>query len=300
MLDLLFDPMFRLPFVTGLVLAPMAAVAGVYLRLRDEWLAALAYAQVAAAGGVLAVVLHAPVMAGALLAAAVAVLKGLMTRAGNDHFALFILVGWAVALIAAAFTAHGDMVGKSLMDGQLYFTGWIQLVSVVLLFAGCALVTPWLSRRLLISRFYPDHFSANGIAAWRHHVLFDLIVVATVALATTTFGVMAAFALVFVPPWIAWALATGWRRVLLLSAVISVAAYLVAFVLAIVLDQPFGPVLVLCLGIMSLLRLARTHAPVSRTTDPATGHADRQAAQCPVTPTAAPDRSNGHQRSSAS
>ncbi|WP_018231739.1 metal ABC transporter permease [Thioalkalivibrio thiocyanodenitrificans] len=273
MFELLLDPLFHLPFVTGLVLAPLAAVAGVYLRLRNEWLAALAYAQVAAAGGVLAVVIHAPVMAGALVAAGlVAIAKGLLERAGNDHFAVFILIGWGVALVAAAFTAHGDMVSKSLMDGQLYFTGQGHLVSALLLLVVGAAIFPWLSKRLLMSCFFPDHFSANGIPAWRHHVLFDLLVVAAVALATTSFGVMAAFALVFVPPWIAWALSRGWRWVLLLAAAIATVAYVIAFVLAIALDQPFGPMLVLTCGVLSLLRLAgRLRRPVQPSVDRSVG-----------------------------
>ncbi|MBK1672728.1 ABC transporter [Ectothiorhodospira shaposhnikovii] len=255
MLELLLDPLFHLPFVTGLLLAPVAAMVGVYLRLRDEWLAALAYAQLAGAGGVVAVALHAPVMLGAVVAAGgLAVIKGLLTRPGNDHYVIFILVGWGVALVASAFSAHGDMVGKSLMDGQLYFTGRPHLMAAVALIVAGVLCLPWLSGCLLMSRFYPDHFSANGLSARPHQITFDLLVVATVAITTTSFGVMAAFALLFVPAWIAWRLARGWVWVLWLAAGIAVAAYLLSFVLAVVLDQPFGPVLVLVLAAMSLLR----------------------------------------------
>jgi len=255
MLELLFDPLFHLPFVTGLLLAPMAAVVGVYLRLRDEWLAALAYAQVAAAGGVIAVVVHAPVMLGALLAAGlVAIAKGVLARPGNDHFVLFIVLGWAVALVAAAFSAHGEMVGKSLMDGQLYFTGSVHLAAAGALMVTGSVALIWLSRKLLMARFFPDYFSANGIPAWRHQVLFDLLVVATVAITTTAFGVMAAFALLFVPAWIAWGVARGWAAVLWLAAGIAVVTYMVAFVVAMAVDQPFGPVMVLTLGAAALLR----------------------------------------------
>ncbi|MEY6431945.1 metal ABC transporter permease [Thioalkalicoccus limnaeus] len=269
MFELLFDPLFHLPFVTGLLLAPVAAVIGVYLRLRDEWLAALAYAQVAAAGGVLAVLIHAPVMLGALVAAGLAAtLKGLLERAGNDHFVIFILVGWSLALVASAFSAHGEMIGKSLMDGQLYFTGIGHLWAAGLILGVAVLAMPWLSRRLLMSRFFPDHYSANDIPGWRHHLFFDLLVVAAVAVATTTYGVMAAFALVFVPAWIAWGLARGWFLVLLLTATIAIVAYLIAFVAAIALDQPFGPVMVLTLTLLSLLRLVSSRrAPAARTLD---------------------------------
>ncbi len=256
--EVLFDPLFRLPFVTGLLLAPVAAVIGVYLRLRNEWLAALAYSKLAAAGGILAAALHLPVMPGALLAAGLlAGIKGFMARIGNDHFVVFMLLGWSVAIIAAGLSANAEMLGQSLIDGQLYFVGSAHLVaaiSVVIFGAGCM---SWLSRRLLLAHFFPDYFSANGISTWRHTLFFDLIVVAAIAVITTTYGVMAAFALIFIPAWIAWGLARGWRMVLLLAVSIASISYLLAFVLAVWVDQPFGPMIVLILIVFSLLRLYR-------------------------------------------
>lgn len=255
MFELLFDPLFRVPFVTGLLLAPVAATVGVYLRLRGEWLAALAYAQIAAVGGLLAVVLHGSVMMGALLGAgAVAVGKGMLRRAGNDHFAVLMLVGWGLAVELASLTAHGEMLGHSLIDGQLYFVGTTQLWMTLGLVLVGGLSFRWLSRRLLLARFFPDTFSGNGQADWPHHLVFDVLAVTTVAVATTTFGVMAAFALTLVPAWIAWGLARGWRMTLLLAASIALVVYVIAFVAAIVLDQPFGPILAILLGAASGLR----------------------------------------------
>lgn len=260
-ITLLFDPLFHLPFITGLLLAPAAAIIGVYLRLRNEWLAALAYSKLAAAGGILAAALNLPVMLGALLASGVlAGSKGFMARIGNDHFVIFILLGWSMAIIAASLSANAEMLGQSLIDGQLYFiasTHLMVVMSLLIFGAGCM---PWLSRRLLLAHFFPDHFSANAISMWRHNLFFDLFVVAAIVVMTTIYGVMAAFALLFIPPWIAWGLARGWRLVLLWAVSIAVTAYILAFVLAIVLDQPFGPMMVITLIVFSLLRL-HTYIP---------------------------------------
>lgn len=255
-LELLFEPMFRVPFLTGVMLAPVAAVLGVYLRLRGEWLAALAYAQIAAAGGLLALALQAPVLLGTLAATAlVAAVKGLLARVGNDHFALLMLLGWGLTLAVASFSPHGEMLGRALMDGQLYFTGLEHLWGALVLLLVGGLALPWLSRRLLLARCFPDHFSANGIPAWPHRLLFDLLVVLAIALATVSFGVMAAFALIFVPAWVSWGVAHGWRAVLWLTAMLAELVYLIAFVLAIALDQPFGPVLVVLVSALAGLRL---------------------------------------------
>ena len=85
-----------------------------------------------------------------------------------------------------------------------------------------------------------------------------MLVAVTLALSATAIGVMAAFALVFIPPWIAFRFAHGWRQTLLWSVGLGTLAYLVSFVAAIQVDQPFGPVLVAVLLLMAPVRaLAR-------------------------------------------
>lgn len=252
---LVFDPLFHLPFLNGLLLVPMVSLLGAWLRLREEWLASLAFAQVAAAGGILSVLLGVPVILASVLTAAIAGIgKGLLQRAGNDNYAILILLGWSVSLLVAANSAHGEMIGKVLMDGQLYFTGWSHFLAAMVVMTAMVLVLPWLSPRLLMARLFPDHFTANRLPGWRYHLLFDLLVVTTLAVTTTAVGVMAAFALVFVPSWIAFGLAASWRGTMIWSVVLATGVYLAAFVTAILLDQPFGPVLVACLALLAPLR----------------------------------------------
>ena len=258
MYETLFSPLFAMPFFTGLVMAPLLALLGAWLRLREEWLAAMAYAQIAAAGGVLAAVFHWALIPGALAVAALAAVgKGLWQKAGNDHFALFIILGWGFTLTLAANSAHGEMVGRALLDGQLYFTTAGTLITAVVVALFTLILLRWLAPRLLQARFYPDHFSANAIPAWPHQLGFDLLAVAVIALGTLTLGVMAAFALVFIPAWIAFHLARGWRQVVLWSMGLAWIAYLPAYILAIMLDQPFAPVLTLVLTALVPLRLLR-------------------------------------------
>jgi zinc/manganese transport system permease protein len=65
-----YDPMFRVPFFTGLLFAGALPLLGMYLRLREEWLAPLALAQVAAAGALAASIQGLPVLLGSFGAAA--------------------------------------------------------------------------------------------------------------------------------------------------------------------------------------------------------------------------------------
>jgi zinc transport system permease protein len=254
----IFDQMFLLPFLNGLVLAALLPVVGAWVRLREEWLAALGLAQISAAGVVLGAIVTEPgalvALAAAAVAAAVKAFLGRGGRGGNDAYAVMILLGWSAALIGASVTAHGDELAHALVEGQLYFTGQEQLMGILALAVVAAGLLPWLSRRLLLGRFFPDHFRANGVPNPHHDVVFDVLAAVTLALAATAVGIMAAFALVFIPPWVAFRVAQGWRKTLVWSAGLGILAYLVAFVAAIRLDQPFGPVLVAVLLVLSLGR----------------------------------------------
>jgi zinc transport system permease protein len=248
--------LFVIPFFTGLLLAALLPVLGAYLRLRDEWLAALAYAHVGAAGALAATVLTLPALPGGFVGAALAaVFKNLRGRQGGSPAApaLLLLGGWSAAVLLAANHPMAERLGHALFDGQLYFADLRQLLSVAV---GCLLmaaVLRLLSRRLLLARLYPDFFRGRGLPEWPVRLGFDLASALMLALATMALGIMGAFALIFVPPWLAFRHAGDWRAALFRAALTGVLAYLAAFGLAMVFDQPFGPVLALILTALALI-----------------------------------------------
>ncbi|WP_428826032.1 metal ABC transporter permease [Azonexus sp. IMCC34842] len=246
----MWSDLFLVPFLTGLCLAIVLPLLGCYLRLRDEWLAALAYSHVAAAGALLALVIAMPPALGGMAAAG---LVGAGKRffagklAGGASYALLLLGGWAVAVLLAANHPLAERLGHALFDGQLYFSSSEQLWLV----AGGSLIAlailRALAKHLLLAHVYPDFFRLRGLHAWPTQSGFDVLAALLLALATMSIGVMGAFALVFIPPWLAFRRAPNWRRGLLLAQVIGVLAYIAGFLLALGLDQPFGPVLALLL-----------------------------------------------------
>lgn len=244
----LLDPLFRVPLLTGLGFALALPILGMYLRLRDEWLAALAFAQLAAAGSLAAALATVPLQFGALAAAGGgALLKSLLARTGNDGYAAMMVFGWASAVLLLANVPLAEHLAHALFDGQLYFTDISHLAGAAgyLAVGGAALAL--LSRALLLERMLPGFFAASGRSARRYHLGFDLLAAAGLALATASVGVMAAFALVFVPSLIAYRRGRNWLAGLVLAAALGMLGYLAAFALALHLDQPFGPVLVLIL-----------------------------------------------------
>ena len=252
----MFDELFLIPFLTGLCLAVLLPLLGCFLRLRDEWLAALAYAHVAAAGALLALVAGlAPLLGGVGAAALVGIGKRYFSErlAGGAAFALLLLGGWGVAVLLTANQAMAERLGHALFDGQLYFSGGENFYLVLLwsFFAVPALL--WLSRHLMLLRIYPAYFYARHLPVWPVVSGFDLLAALSLALATMTLGVMGSFALIFVPPWIVFRRARSWRSALLLAALIGVVSYVAAFALALGFDQPFGPVLALLLIAFGIL-----------------------------------------------
>ena len=107
-----FDPLFRVPFANGLLLALVLPLLGAYVRLPNEWLAALGLAQVTAAGGVTAILLGVHPLAGALGSAAISAgVKGRTERSGNDVYAILLFFGWSAALLGSTVSAPDDSAG---------------------------------------------------------------------------------------------------------------------------------------------------------------------------------------------
>lgn len=259
-LSAILDPLFLMPFLNGLILALLLPTLGGYVRLREEWLASLGLAEVVSAGVVLGTYLLKPLAVLALGAAVLAAaLKAWLGRSGNDNYAVMILFGWAAALLGAANGTHGEEIGRSLISGQIYFTNRTHFNQLLGLGVACLGALPLISQRILRNRIFPEHQGANGRSWSWSEILFDVILAVALALASTVIGVMAAFALIFAPTWVAFRFARGWRDVIVWSAAGGIFIYLLAFAGAIALDQPFGPLLVLGLvGWTGLRRLPHT------------------------------------------
>ena len=255
-MSLLFEPMFRVPFITGLLLVLLLPQLGLLLRLRHEWLAALGFAHLAGAGGALGALLGLPaLLSGLALAFAGVLARALVPGRGNDFHALMILLGWSTMVLAMALSQHAHGLGRLLIDGQLYFTHRPHLVAVAIFAVLMLALLPALMRTLLRAELLPRQDLLNREGLTGAATLFNLLLAAGVALSAMVMGVMAAFALLFVPAWVAWRLAPGWRVARWLASLLALGCYLAAFVLALLADLPFGPVLVAMLVLVSVVAL---------------------------------------------
>ena len=244
-IEVLLDPLFRTPLVVGLLVSLVLPLVGNLLRLRDEWLAALGLAHLAGASALIGLAVSVPAVLGAPLgAAAGAIIKTFGRFRGNTVYALMILAGWAITLLVAANSPLGSVMGHALFEGQLYFAGVIHLGAAACLALLAAVVLPLCLPRLIRARLQPTFEVANDVPAWRWHLSFDLLAALAIAVGAGTLGLMGAFALAFIPAWVGFRLGSSWRHCWWISLGSGVASYLIAFVLALLFDQPFGPMLV--------------------------------------------------------
>lgn len=248
------DELFRWPFLGGLLLALLLPWLGNLLRLRDEWLATLGIAHVAAAGGLVALALGASAFVGAGLFAGLAGLaKAALRRASNSVYGAMILGGWACGLLIGANSTVGESLAHAYLDGQLFFISAPEaLAGVVLCIAGMLLVRR-MQPTLIVSCLFPDGFRLMGTGARGWVRGFDLLVALAVALATSMLGLMACFALLFLPAWAAYGPARNWRHGVLMASLLGMIAHVVAFFGALQFDQPYGPLLVLVLLVQTVV-----------------------------------------------
>ncbi|MCL2876818.1 MAG: metal ABC transporter permease [Betaproteobacteria bacterium] len=241
--------------LTGALLAILLASLGLILRLRHEYWAALAYGQLGAAGALGALAIGYPPLLGGLAASLIAASakhpleKRLLT---TGLFPLLFVFGWSVCQLLTANLPGVERPGAALFEGQLYFTGLEMLLGAALALIVGGVFLWRKGSDLLLAHLYPAHFQAQGRPAWAVRAGFDLLVAAGLVLAVMSLGVMGAFALIFIPPWLACVFSPNWRTAAIAAPILSLLAYLLAFTLALAYDQPFGPMLALVLCAMAL------------------------------------------------
>ena len=185
---LLLDPLFRIPFAAGLLLAPLLPLLGVLLRLRDEWLAALGLAHLAGAGALLGLAVgppHWPVPRSARWwataqelgprPAAIPSTPSCCWRAGPRlcwwrptprSAAPWATPWWRVSSISPATHLAAAL-------GLAGLTGW-----------PC----PGSGPRLIRARLFPGQEQGNRLPAWRWHLGFDLLTALGLAVGTATWA----------------------------------------------------------------------------------------------------------------
>jgi len=240
------------PFVAGLLVTAVLALAGAGLFLRGSVWQALALGQWAAAGGVLASVLHWPVLPVALALGA-GVMALLQRTPDRERLPLAVfLAGLAAVTLLAANFSQASLAAAAWAEGQLYFAGPQELWAVAALALASLMLVPGLLKVWRHAQLAPDVPAKRAPAAWLRLTEIAWLV-AAIVLGSMVLGLPAALASLLLPAWGAAHLARDLRGHFLWAQSLALAGFLIAWSLSLPLDQPFAPVLVLVNIVLALV-----------------------------------------------
>lgn len=237
-------------FLTGLGVSLLLGIGGAGLMLRGSVWQALAVSQWSAVGGVLASIIAWPVMTVAALTAGLSLVIVQVKRNSEQWPLGLFLVGSATVLLLAGNFAQAELSAASWAEGQLYFVTSTLALSAALITGSALLTLPFFFQQWLRLQAQPDQGTFPKPNGWRliaEAVWWTAIIV----LATATVGSIATLAFLLFPAWIAALVSRNAVQFVCFAALFSVLGYLIAWTLALVLDQPFAPVLILTLCLLS-------------------------------------------------
>lgn len=233
-----------LPFLTGVGVSVLLALAGVGLLLNGSAWQALALSQWAAVGGVAASALSWPVLPLALTVGGAMMWLLRLQSQGEPAALASFLTGLALVTLMAANLPQASLAASRWAEGQLYFVVPSDAWAVVV----CVLITLPLLRYL--QRFWLRSQLAPNVVSWATPRLTVRLgesawLVAVVVLGAMVLGVPAALSTLLFPAWVSALKARCLRHCMTSAVTLALGTFLAAWVFSLWLDQPFAPVLIM-------------------------------------------------------
>jgi len=249
----MFDSFWIWPFISGAGIALLLGLAGATLFLRSAIWQGLVVGQSAAAGGVLASVMALPLVPVALLfSALVSLLTRRKAKLQQERLLLAFLLCGALLTLLIINIPKASVAASRWLEGDVYFITqqdslWL-LLPIIMLVAGYST----LQRVWQHSQITPDRGSTLRPSRWGFlfEAFWQLLLI---VLGCLFLGLSAALFLLLLPAWIAAFVVRGFKPFLLLSSLISLVLFAISWAVALVLDQPFSPILILFGSFCALL-----------------------------------------------
>src|SRR5229473_4715559 len=257
------------PFVACMVLVAMLSYLGLHVIAREVIFVDLSLAQMAALGGLSALLIHVEADSTwayvfALLATAVGALLFALTRASprqerrvpQEAFIgiVYVVASAAAVLVANKVPGGGEAVEKTLVGSLLWVT-WPQILKLALVYAGLGLFQFALRHRFLTISFNPEEAQQNGWKIRWWDFLFYLSFGVVITLAVPLAGVLMVFSFLVVPAVIANLFTGDKRRLTLISWSTGALASLLGLWVSYTKDLPTGPLIVCMYGLVLLIAL---------------------------------------------
>jgi len=253
------------PFVASMVLVAIHSYLGVHVLARGVIFVDLSLAQIAALGGVIALLAGAhPDSATALVAslvftgvgAALFALTRSFGRGRVPHEAIIgivYVVASAATILAADRAPRGAEAIHDTLVGSIIWVTWPTILTKSLAYGGLGLIHYFLRNRFLTISFQPEQAERQGwrLAWWDFlfYVTFGMAVTFSVPIA----GVLLVFTMLVVPATIAFLFTRDIRTIIWISWGAGALASFLGLLLSYVGDLPTGPLIVCMYGALLLV-----------------------------------------------
>lgn len=252
------------PFVACMVLVGMLSYLGLHVIAREVIFVDLSLAQMAALGGLCALLVHVSpdstiAYLFALLATALGALLFALTRTSKREGAsvpqeAFIGIVYVVASAAAILVANkvpggGEAVEKTLVGSILWVT-WPTIAKVAAVYAGLGVFQFMLRDRFLTISFHPEEAERRGWRVKWWDFWFYLSFGVVITLAVPVAGVLLVFSFLVVPAAIAFLFTRDMRRLTYIAWGSGALASLLGLWVSYKADLPTGPLIVCMYGLL--------------------------------------------------
>jgi len=251
------------PVAVGLIIVAMNAYFGLHIIRRGVIFVDLAFAQIAALGSTVALLLgaHADEPLAWVLTFGFTILGAIIfafTRMEESIVPQEAIIGIAYVVASAAvilltsFTAEGAEHVKETLTGSLIWVTWptVGVVAVAYLVIGAF---HWLVRdRMRMITFYPEQ--ATRLRFW--DFIFYLTFGVAITFSVTLAGVLLIFSTLVIPATIAFLFTSSFNRALILAWLVGAAALGAGVWGSVIWDVSTGPLLVVSFGVALVIAFA--------------------------------------------
>jgi len=255
------------PFVACMVLVAMLSYLGLHVIAREVIFVDLSLAQMAALGGLSALLIHVEADSTwayvfALFATAVGALLFALTRSSpreerrvpQEAFIgiVYVVASAAAVLVANKVPGGGEAIEKTLTGSILWVTFKPTIMKLAAVYAALGVFHYFLRHRFLTISFHPEEAERLGWKIKWWDFLFYLSFGVVITLAVPVAGVLMVFSFLVVPAVIAFLFTRDMRRLTYISWGSGALASILGLWLSLAGDLPTGPLIVCMYGIVLL------------------------------------------------
>lgn len=247
--------MFQLPFMqrallAGVVLAAILAYLGIFVVLRKMSFFSDGVAHASLAGVAIGIMvsvnpLITALLVGLLVAVSLTVLERTTKLSSDSIIGLLFTAGMAFGVLLLSFKSGYQPELISFLFGNILAIRNTELILMVALLFVVLVFLVTQQRKLLLMSIDPNLAKVSGISPVKYQLLMNIFLAVSVVLGIKLLGVILVSALLLIPVSAARLVTNSFKRLLIVTIILSEVVMIAGLVISYFLNLPSGAVIVL-------------------------------------------------------